>query len=115
MRSESHDGGQTWSEGRDTEFPNPNAAIDFLKLKNGHLLLVYNDSPIDRTPLTVAISTDGDKSWPFRREIATGDFDYAYPYAIQGRDGKIHLVYTSHGRSVINHAMFDEAAITKRK
>ncbi len=114
VRSESHDGGQTWSEGRDTKFPNPNAAIDFLKLKNGHLLLVYNDSPLERTPLAVAISTDRDQSWPFRREIATGDFDYAYPYAIQGRDGKVHLVYTSHARSVINHATFEERAITGR-
>ena len=83
VRSESHDGGQTWSEGRDTKFPNPNAAVDFLKLANGHLLLVYNDSGVDRTPLTVAISTDNDKTYAHRRDIATGDHDYAYPYAIQ--------------------------------
>jgi predicted neuraminidase len=115
VRAESHDGGKTWSEGVDTEFPNPNAAIDLLKLKNGHLLFVYNDSPVDRTPLTVAISTDGGKTWPHRRAIATGDFDYAYPYAIQGKDGKIRLIYTSHARSQINVATFDEAAITKAK
>ncbi len=46
-----------------------------------------------------------------RRDIATGDHDYAYPYAIQTADGKIHLVYTSEARSVINHAVFDEGAI----
>ena len=111
IRAESHDGGQTWSEGRDTQFPNPNAAIDFLKLHNGHLLLVYNDSGLDRTPLTVAISTDDDKSYPHRRDIGVGDHDYAYPYAIQAKDGKIHLVYTTDQRSVINHAVFDESAI----
>jgi len=111
----SKDGGQTWSEGTDTKFPNSNAAIDLLKLKNGHLLLVYNNSPIDRTPLTVAISTDGGKTWPHSRDIATGDFDYAYPYAIQGRDGKIRLIYTSHARSQINVATFDESAIMGAK
>ena len=111
VRSESRDGGKTWSEGRDTQFPNPNAAIDFLKLTNGHLLLVYNNSGVDRTPLTVAISTDGDKTYPHRRDIAVGKHDYAYPYAIQAADGKMHLVYTSDARSVINHAVFDEAAI----
>lgn len=111
VRSESRDGGQTWSEGRDTQFPNPNAAIDLLKLTNGHLLLVYNNSGVDRTPLTVAISTDGDKTYAYRRDIAVGDHDYAYPYAIQTADGKVHLVYTSDARSVINHAVFDEAAI----
>lgn len=111
VRAESRDGGRTWSEGRETKFPNPNAAIDFIKLKNGHLLLVYNNSMVDRTPLTVAVSTDGDQSYPYRRDVATGDFDYAYPSAIQTADGKIHLIYTSHGRTVINHAVFDERAI----
>jgi predicted neuraminidase len=115
IRSESRDGGHTWSEGHETQFPNPNAAIDFIKLQNGHLLLVYNDSGVHRTPLTVAISTDGDKTWTHRRDIAVGDHDYAYPYAIQTKDGKIHIVYTSDARSVINHAVFDEAAILSAK
>ncbi|HEY1602314.1 MAG TPA: sialidase family protein [Pirellulales bacterium] len=114
VRSESHDGGLTWSEGRDSAFPNPNAAVDFLKLKNGHLLLVYNDNMNDRTPLTVAISTDQDKTYPFRRNVATGKNSYAYPYVIQSADGKIHLIYTSEARSVINHAVFEESAITKK-
>lgn len=112
VRSESHDGGFTWAEGKDCPFPNPNAAIDFIKLNNGHLLLVYNDNMNDRTPLTVAISADSDKTYPYKRNIAVGDFDYAYPYAIQTRDGKIHIVYTSHGRTQVNHAVFDESAIT---
>jgi predicted neuraminidase len=111
IRSESRDGGRTWAPGRDTAFPNPNAAVDFLKLASGHLLLVYNNSGTDRTPLSVALSVDGDKSYPYRRDIATGDHDYAYPYVIQAADGKIHLVYTSEKRSVINHAVFDESAI----
>jgi len=111
VRSESRDGGRTWSKGVDSPFPNPNAAVDLLKLGNGHLLLVYNDNMNARTPLTVAISTDNDKTWPYKRNIATGPFDYAYPYAIQTRDGKIHLIYTSHERTVINRAVFDESAI----
>jgi predicted neuraminidase len=114
VRSESHDGGHTWSEGQDSQFPNPNAAVDFLRLQNGHLLLVFNDSMDDRTPLTVAISTDTDKTYPYRRNIATGKDSFGYPYVIQGKDGKIHLVYTSQARSVINHATFEEAAITKK-
>lgn len=113
VRSESNDGGHSWSEGRDTQFPNPNAAVDLLRLANGHLLLVYNNSGTERTPLTVAISTDNEKTWPTRRDIATGDHDYGYPYAIQTKDGKIHIVYTSDKRSTINHAVFDEKAIGK--
>lgn len=51
VRSESHDGGWTWGEGKNSPFPNPNAAVDFLKLKRGRLLLVYNHSMTRRTPL----------------------------------------------------------------
>jgi predicted neuraminidase len=112
IRSESRDGGRTWSEGRDTEFPNPNAAVDFLRLHNGHLLLVYNDSMTERNPLTAALSVDGDKTYPHRRVIvAGGSRDFAYPYLIQTRDDRIHLIFTSNQRSVINHAVFDERAI----
>ncbi len=114
VRSESRDGGKTWTPGKDAAFPNPNAAVDFLQLQNRHLLLVYNDSMNERTPLTVAISTDGDRTYPFKRNIAEGQDDFAYPYAIQTRDGKIHVVFTSQSRTQVNHAVFDEAAITGR-
>jgi predicted neuraminidase len=113
VRSESRDGGHTWSEGANTKFPNPNAAIDLLRLNSGNILLVYNNSFLERTPLTLALSTDAEKSWAHQREIATAKLDYAYPYAIQARDGKIHLVFTSHRRSVINHVVFDESFLKK--
>lgn len=108
VRSESRDGGRTWTEGVDSAFPNPNAAVDFLKLKSGSLLLVYNDSMTGRTPLTVALSTDGDKSYPRRKNLAAGPGDFAYPIALQAHDGTIHVVYTTERRKVIMHATFDE-------
>ncbi|MBM3879070.1 MAG: hypothetical protein FJ387_05045 [Verrucomicrobia bacterium] len=111
IRSESHDGGWTWTQGRNTQFRNPNAAVDFVKLRNGHLLLVFNDNMNDRTPLTVALSTDRDRSYPHRRNIAEGPYDYAYPMAVQTQDGRIHLIFTSHERTIVNHAVFDEAWI----
>jgi len=114
LRSESRDGGFTWTDAKDTEFPNPNSAVDFLRLKNGHLLLVYNHSMNERSPLTVAISTDNDQTYPHRRDIAGGDNTFAYPYAIQTDDEKIHIIYTTNIRTTIMHAVFDEAAITAR-
>jgi predicted neuraminidase len=112
-RSESRDGGRTWSPGKETEFRNPNSAADFIRLANGHLLLVFNDNNEgDRMPLTVAISTDNDKTYPYRRDVVNkpGD-DAAYPSAIQTQDGKIHVVYTSNERTQIDHGVFDESAI----
>jgi hypothetical protein len=113
VRSESRDGGFTWGEGTDSAFPNPNAATDFIKLQNGHLLLVYNNNGgSTRMPLTVAISVDDDKSYPYKRDIVNKPGDSAaYPTALQTRDGKIHVVYTSDQRTVVNHLIFDESAI----
>ncbi|NLH99620.1 MAG: exo-alpha-sialidase [Chthonomonadales bacterium] len=108
VRSESGDGGRTWSEGKDSDLPNPNAAVDLLRLRNGHLALIYNDSMNERTPLTVAISTDGGTTWPFRRNIMEAKGDFAYPYAIQTADGRVHVVFTTDERTVIRHAVFDE-------
>jgi len=109
IRAESTDGGWTWSEGRDSAFQNPNAAVDFLKLASGNLLLVFNDSMTQRTPLAAALSTDGDATYARRRNIAEGPGDFAYPIVLQGADGRIHAVYTSDRRQVINHAVFTES------
>ncbi len=115
LHAESRDGGWTWSDAVQTKFPNPNAAVDFIKLKNGHLLLVYNNNMNERTPLTAAISTDNDNTYPYRRNIAEGDNTFAYPYAIQTRDGKIHVLYTTNSRTTIMHAVFEEKAILSHK
>lgn len=115
VRAESHDGGLTWSEGADSAFPNPNAALEFLGLQSGALLLVYNDSMFERTPLMAALSTDGDKTYPVRRAIAEGKNSFAYPLGFQARDGRIHIVYTTDRRSTIMHAVFDEAWVKAGK
>ena len=111
LRSVSRDGGYTWTDAVETPIRNPNSAVDFIRLNNGHLLLVYNDNMNDRTPLSVAISTDDDKTYSYHRNIAGGDNTFAYPYAIQTADDKIHIVYTTNNRTTIMHTVFDEYAI----
>lgn len=113
IRAESRDGGLTWSEGRDSAFPNPNSAVDFLKLKSGRLVLVYNHHMSRRTPLRAALSSDHDKSWPHYLDIATGNNSFAYPIAIQTQDEKIHVIYTSDQRKQINRAILLESDILR--
>lgn len=115
VRSESYDGGKTWSKGEETLFPNPNSATDFIKLRNGHLLLVYNDSKTERSPLTVAVSSDDGKTFPYRRNIAEGSNSFAYPTAIQTSDDMIHITFTSDERTVVRRAVFPESAILSPK
>jgi hypothetical protein len=69
VRSESHDGGRTWSDGADSAFRNPNSAVEFMKLRSGNLLLNSNDSMSQRMPLTAALFTDGDRNCPQRRNL----------------------------------------------
>lgn len=107
--TESTDGGRTWSHGVETGFPNPNAAVEFIKLGNGNLLFIYNHSMNDRSPLRAVLSTDGGKSWPRSLDLASGNGSFSYPTAIQTRDGKIHVTYTSDERTVIRRAIFDAA------
>ncbi|MSU35866.1 MAG: hypothetical protein EXS36_12340 [Pedosphaera sp.] len=110
VRTESTDGGRTWTPGVDAPFPNPNAAVDFIALQSKACLLVYNDSFTHRTPLTVALSVDGAATFPWRRNLAESpEGDYGYPTAIQTRDGRIQVLYTSDERSVIRRAIFRES------
>lgn len=69
-RSDSKDGGRTWSKVRLTDLPNNNSGIDVLRLEDDRLVLVYN--PVEevwgpRTPLTLAVSPDNGETW---RDIA---------------------------------------------
>lgn len=111
VRGESRDFGMTWSEGIDTKFPNPNSAVDLLKLQSGRLLLVYNDSMIERVPLNAAISEDGEKSFPIRKILANGNTAFAYPYVMQAKDGKIHIIFTTEKRSIVNRIVVTEAEL----
>lgn len=113
MYSESLDGGYTWSDAVDTEFKNPNSAVDIVKLKNGHLVMVYNDHMYNRSPLTIVVSKDGGKTWPYRRDIGGGQNTYAYPYIIQMADEKIAVLYTTNSRATIMLTVFEEEAITE--
>jgi predicted neuraminidase len=92
-RSESLDEGQTWSPLAATTLKNPNAGIDAVTLKDGQLLLVYNNSDRSRSPLVAAVSEDGEH-WRNQSALEEGTGEYSYPAVIQGADGRVHAVYT---------------------
>lgn len=111
VRTESTDSGRTWSPGTETEFPNPNAAVELIKLQSGNLLFVYNHSMDDRSPLRAVLSTDGGKTWPRHLDLASGPGSFSYPTAVQSRDGTLHVTFTANERTTIQHAQFQEADI----
>jgi predicted neuraminidase len=106
-RIESRDGGRTWSAAVPTPLKNPGAGISMTKLANGHLVLVFNDSQTDRTPLSICRSLDEGATWeaPFQLESNPGE--YSYPSIIQSADAKLHITYTFR-RYAIKHVEMNE-------
>ena len=96
-RSESRDGGRTWTAAEPTTLENPGSGVDVAALPSGALVLAYNDkssSPRDR--LALSISADGGRTWEATRHLENDPgkrFDY--PSIIAARDGSIHVTYSS--------------------
>ena len=91
--ADSKDRGLTWSELKLTDLPNPNSGIDAVALKDGRIVMVYNHSPKGRTPLNLAVSSDGDH-WQMFQTLESEPGQYSYPAIIQAQDGAVHVTYT---------------------
>ncbi|MCI0338516.1 MAG: exo-alpha-sialidase [Acidobacteria bacterium] len=128
-QSESRDNGETWSAVSDSDLPNPGSGAEIISLRNGHWVLICNDTERNRNSLAVMISDDEGKSWKWKRHL---EYDspgpeagqYHYPSIIQARDGTLHATYSYHlnpnrkdvekdaegkpKRKAIKHARFNE-------
>jgi predicted neuraminidase len=118
-RSDSTDGGRTWSDVYFTELPNNNSGIDVTKLvpapgdqgyEDGYapLALVFNPTTDEglpyRTPLVIATSFDNGKTWPHRLTLQAIPGEYSYPAIIPTADG-VAVTYT-YDRKHIQFARF---------
>jgi predicted neuraminidase len=94
--SESKDYGRHWAPISKGPFPNSNSGLALMKLKNGHLAMAFNNCPTGRTPLSLAISEDNGKTWPYVRDIIHEENErFCYPEIIQATDGTIYVSYTN--------------------
>jgi predicted neuraminidase len=141
----SDDGGRSWAEPAPTDLPNNNSSIQALRLADGRLAMIFNESSAanaterraslydeldeqatadtaerpsvqparrafwgaPRAPMTLALSADDGRTWPWRRNLEVGDGwcmsndsagrrnrEYSYPSLRQTSDGALHLAYT---------------------
>jgi sialidase-1 len=78
-RAYSKDKGETWSTPEPMELDSPLSPQSIKRIPStGDLLLVWNNSPDKRFPLTAAISKDDGKTW---QHIKNLDEDPAHTYA----------------------------------
>ncbi len=108
-RSDSADGGRTWTKARRTTLPNNNCGIDLASLPDGRLVLAYN--PVGgnwaaRSPMALSVSGDNGNTWsqpqildhvPCDRNVEWGEFSYPALVAC-GED--IFLTYTWKRRTI---------------
>lgn len=108
LRSESEDGGMTWSPVTKTELPHPNAGIEAILLPDDRLLMIYNDSEKERDRLAVSLSEDRGKTWMHTRHLENAPGQrFDYPSIVRGSDGTFHATY-SYNVKTIKYVHFDE-------
>ena len=95
----SKDGGRRWSAPQATALPNPNSGIDAATLADGRQLLVYNPTISQRSPLALALSSDG-KSWRTVLTLESGEGEFSYP-AIVAEGDDIHIAYTRKRETIV--------------
>jgi predicted neuraminidase len=113
QQATSRDQGKTWGPLQPTTLPNPNSGIDAVSLGDGRHLLVYNHTPRGRSPLNVAVSTDG-QQWKSAVVLEKTPGEYSYPAVIQSSDGLVHITYTWK-RQRVRHVVLDPKKLVLTK
>jgi predicted neuraminidase len=110
-KSISTDHGFHWTKPIEVEIPNPNAALDLLRLNSGNVVMALNPVPEGgRKKLSLWLSTNDAESWNIFRTVENGPEYSSYPALIQSSDGLIHMTY-SRSEGGIKHVTLNEAWI----
>lgn len=102
-RSDSPDGGKTFTPAKKTQIPNNNSGIDAVRMEDGRIVLVYN--PVSgnwaaRSPICFAVSEDGGETFgepqildyvPCDKNEERAEFSYP---AIVSKGNDVFLTYT---------------------
>ena len=112
----------------DSDLPNPGSGAEITSLRNGHWILISNDTERGRHSLAVQISDDEARTWKWKRHLEFNPLgpeagSFHYPSIIQAKDGSLHASYSYHlskrnlpkdadgdpAGKTIKHAHFNEA------
>jgi predicted neuraminidase len=103
-RSDSKDYGKTWSAVYKTDLPNNNSGIDVAQVSGDTVAVIYN--PVsenwgDRFPISIALSTDNGKTWPYHFDIekGQGEDELSYPDMFY-ENGNLVACYTWNRQSI---------------
>jgi len=131
--------GLHWSSPEPTGLPNNNSSIQALRLRSGRLAMIFNRCSLEqepaaparwgdaqwpptRWPLSLALSEDDGRTWPWIRDIDPGEGfcgaanemcngQLAYPTIVEGEPGELHIAYSWADRVAIRYLCLSEQAI----
>jgi len=116
----SRDQGRTWTGPTRSKLQGFNAPMALWRLDQNpkEVIVIWDNSPVNRWPLCVAITADGGKSWSGPKDVAgvTGS-DVSYPGIAQASDGTFVAVwqqFKSDGTRDIRSARFNRAWVMER-
>lgn len=109
--ADSYDEGKTWTQAHFLGLPNPNSGIDAVRLRDGRIMLIFNNSYDARTPLNMAVSRDGEHFQIFKT-LEDGPGQYSYPAIIQAANGDLMMTY-SWRRETIKFVRFPLKGVPK--
>jgi hypothetical protein len=115
-RSDSTDGGRTWSPGRMSHFIGPDTRCHLRRLHSGQWLMLYHDAQKARERLSAWLSPDEGATWAGPL-VLDGRDKVSYPDAAQAADGRIFAIYDRdrHGDGEILLVVFREEDILARR
>lgn len=96
LRSDSIDGGRTWSPTRRTDIPNPGSKFRLHRLKTGRIVLIHNPNPKAgvRNPLALWASDDDMRTWPHQRVLTDFPGQLQYPDGfVNENEGYVHFAF----------------------
>ncbi len=94
LRSDSLDGGKTWSPFHPSGIPNPGSKFRLFPLSGGRIALLHNPDPCHRNPLALWISDDDMASWKYRKVLTDFPGNVQYPDGVISSDGKsLHFAF----------------------
>ena len=83
----------TIKEIKKTDLANPDSGIDGVRLYDGTMALVHNDSFTQRFPLVFSLSHDDGETFSKLAVLEKGPGEFSQPCFIQSRDEKLHILY----------------------
>jgi len=116
----SNDAGLTWSKPVPSVLTAHNSPAALWKLDGlRDIVAVWDNSPTGRTPLTVALSFDGGRTWSAPKVLADthSSRQVSYPSVVQAKDGTILAVWQcqlAQGGREIHQARFNRAWLLAR-